>query len=464
MIELFFFSILILTLTTFNLPYVIFVLMLLFYSRIKKNKFNNELNYVIIFLIALPSGFSGQNPINLNLYLLIVILLYLIKPNNQILIPSKKVQLFFILLFISTIFIYIPILFSTYFNLNFLDSKEIKLLSNKRPSHMFGFAAPLILIGFFVKSIISFFSTTTNFNKLFKVMYTVTFIVIVLSIIRYLTNINLIPQDYAEIRYEGNRFTGITNPDSLGFARSLLFPLAIASSFYFSNYKSKKYALLFLFILFSLYATLSRTVFLSTSIILFISFIYNYKKENFKQYFYFAMIFFIILFISGFATSLLSRNSIDGELNVSGRDAMWLTAIYVLTISPYTGLRPGGWQVWLEKGVEWKPGSNVVVQSTHSFYLENSVTWGIPITLFMISFILYCIFSLHKLIKKYKNYNYKNLDLLNWSIGIQSILIGLLFHGITENIHIYQWFTIISFSIALNLIIKKQLHENFNSS
>jgi hypothetical protein len=465
-IEVFFLFIILITISTFNIPYVIFVLILLLYSRFNKNIYNNELNYLIIFIIALPSGFRGQNPLNLNLLLILIIILYLIKKDNKniSLIPSKEIQYYFISLFILATLVYLPILFSTYLGFNFFDSSETLLLSNNRPSHMFGFAAPLLFIGFFVISNVSFFSTSTNFNKLFKILYTITIFVIILSIIRFISNINLIPQDYAEIRYDGNRFTGITNPDSLGFARSLLFPLAITASFYFSNLRNKQFAIIFLLILFSLYATISRTVFISTTIIIFTSFLYNYKKENFKFFLLFSLLFLLILLISGFGTALLARNSIDGELNVSGRDSMWLTAIYVLTISPFTGLRPGGWQVWLDNGVEWKPGANVVVQSTHSFYLETAVAWGIPITLFIISLILFSFFTLHKFILIYKNHRHRNFDLLSWAIGIQCITIGLFFHGITENIHIYQWFTVISFSIALKLIIKKQLYENFSSS
>lgn len=465
MISLFFLLILIISLTTFNLQYSIFILFLLFFSRSNKNIYNNELNYVIVFLIGLPSGFIGQNPINLNLYIIIVLLLSFIKRYDENSITlNLRYKYYFLILFSVAIFIYLPILFSTYLGINLFDSLEIKLLSNSRPSHMIGFAAPLLLTGLLVNSIVSFFSLKTNFDKLFKILSSITLSVILLSIIRYASNINLIPQDYADIRYDGNRFTGITNPDSLGFARSLLFPLAISCSFYFFDFKNKKKLIIFLFILFSLYATLSRTVFISTSIIIFVSFLYHYEKKHFNFYIIFLIVFFLLFLISGFGSSLMQRNTIEGELNVSGRDSMWITALYVLTISPLVGLRPGGWQVWLNNGVEWLPGSNVVVQSTHSFYLETAVTWGIPVTLFIVLFFIYSIVTLHRYIKLYKKSIKINLSLINWAIGIQCISIGLLFHGLTENIHIYQWFTVISFSIALKHILKMYINENISCS
>jgi hypothetical protein len=465
-VELFFLIIFIITLTTFNIQYSLFIFFLLLFSRFKKNISNNELNYVIIFFIGLPSGFIGQNPLNLNLYIIIIIILSLIQgPNkNDSITLNLRYRYYFFTLFSLTLLIYLPIIFSTYLGINIFDSNEVKLLSNNRPSHMFGFAAPLLLIGFLVNSIVSFFTITTNFDKLFKILSSITFLVILLSIIRYASNINLIPQDYADIRYDGNRFTGITNPDSLGFARSLLFPLAISSSFYFSDLKNKKKLLIFLLIIFSLYATLSRTVLISTSIILIVAFLYQYKKKYIYFYAIFLVAFFALFLISGFGSALLQRNSINGELNVSGRDSMWITALYVLTISPFVGLRPGGWQIWLDNGVEWLPGSNVVVQSTHSFYLETAVTWGIPVTLFIVLFFLYSIITMHRFIRLYLKHKKINYSLLNWAIGIQCICIGLLFHGITENIHIYQWFTVISFSIAVKHILKKASYENISCS
>jgi hypothetical protein len=458
MIKLILFITMIILLSTSNLPYFIFVSLILSYNYLFHNHINNQINYIIILLIGLPSGFNGQNVINLNLYLIFIFMLSTIKISNNFKL-SIIYNFIFLLLFIFSLIIYFPIIFSTYFNINIFDFQEIKLVSNNRPSHMFGFAAPLILIGILVKIIVSFFTMETNFNELYKVLVKITFFVIFLSLIRFIFEINLIPQDYTEIRYDGNRLTGITNPDALGFARSLLFPLSICGAYYFANMKNKLYLFYFLTILFTLYASISRTVFLSTTVIISIIIFYNYTKKKFNTYFNFFIIFVILFLFSGIGISLLERNTVDGNLNVSGRDAMWITALYAISTSPITGLRPGGWQIWLQNGVEWASGSDVVVQSTHSFYLETAVTWGLPITFFLICIFLFSIYKLHKSLNLYKRYISTNSPILNWAIGIQAITIGLMFHGITENIHIYLWFSILAFSISVNTYIKSILHN-----
>lgn len=424
---------------------------------------NSLIVYYIFLFIALPTGFRNQNIINLNLIIVFTLLvsIYLTqKKNNRFLEFLKWQKTSLLIITIMALIVYLPIIFSTYLGVNIFDGPETQFVSNKRPSHMLGFAGPLLLSPLIIMVMILSFNPSTNLEVLYKSLKSITLIILVLTLLRYWLNVNFIPQDYTEIRYDGNRMTGFSHPDSLGFARMLLFPLSIIAAFTFSGKLLRKDSILFLMLLLSLYATLSRTVFISTSIILFVVFLYNFQFKNIGRFLMPVLVVLVLLVFSGIGSNLLNRNSsAAGGINVSGRDAMWVTALYAITNSPFVGLRPGGWQIWLMEGVDWVSGGEVVVQGTHSFYLETATTWGIPILLMILFMMLHAAYNLHKTIRKLKTKSIENHTILNWAIGIQAIVIGILVHGISENVGLPLIFFIMGFAFSIVQLANRKLYD-----
>ena len=453
--------IILIALTTGNIQYFLFVIFLMWLSRKYYLASNSLIVYYILFFIALPTGFRDQNLINLNLVIVFTLLvsIYLVqKKNSRFLELLKWQKTALLIIVIMALIVYLPIVFSTYLGINIFDGLETQFVSNNRPSHMLGFAGPLLLSPLIIMVMIRSFNPSTNLDLLYKVLKSITFIILVLSLLRFWLNVNFIPQDYTDIRYDGNRLTGFSHPDSLGFARMLLFPLSIVASFMFSGKLLRKDSILFLILLLSLYATLSRTVFLSTTIILIVVMLYNFQIKNVGKFLFPVFFVLALLVFSGIGSDLLSRNNTaEGGINVSGRDAMWVTAINVIINSPFVGIRPGGWQIYLMNGVSWIDGSEVVVQGTHSFYLETATTWGIPILLMILSMMLYSAYNLHKTIRKLKTKSKENYTILNWAIGIQAIVIGILVHGITENVGLSHIFFILGLAFSIVQLANKRV-------
>ena len=74
-------------------------------------------------------------------------------------------------------------------------------------------------------------------------------------------------------------------------------------------------------------------------------------------------------------------------------------------VSPFVGLRPGGYITYLINSFVSQDGTILKAQSTHSFYFETAVNWGIPSLVILLLIIMA---SLKLSLSNIKKLNYNN--------------------------------------------------------
>ena len=394
---------LLLVLSSLNIPVIIFSLISLFSI---KHSFNNFENYAIIlilfFILFFPVSFTGYNSLlkheNISIFIALLLIILLLRRK----VPFVRFRLkpiFFMLLsilFIYSMIVYFPIILATYFDYEIIGP-ESNFISNKRDSHMLSFVFPFVFSPFIMLFISQMNFTEKNLSKVIKYLLKFTFIIVILSLIQYIFNFNFIPQDYSDVRFDGNRLTGLTRPDSNDFGRSLLFPFCLSLSYFFTFKKNLINKIFLLFIIFGIFLTGGRTIIFS-SIICFtlISFFYKRKKLLFAS-------FIISLIFSSFFIDIALRN--QDTINLSGRANIYALVFNVLMVSPFVGLRPGGYITYLINSFVSQDGTILKAQSTHSFYFETAVNWGIPSLVILLLIIMA---SLKLSLSNIKKLNYNN--------------------------------------------------------
>jgi O-antigen ligase len=444
---------------SFNIQFIIIVTGIIFFSsycsRISSSRY---IPYLLFFIIAFPSSAIGQTGILVSsVYFSFATLVFfthsLIYKNNT---PVKinKIGLFLIFsMLFGSVIVYLPIPLETYLSMDFSGPEEA-FVSNARQSHMLSFVVPFIFapIAMFVTA--RSFSYNIDLFVIYGLIKKLIVILLFLSMIRFMMNFDFISQAYSEVRFEGYRLTGFTMPDANGFARSLLFPLAFIASYIFAGVKNKQDFLILLLLLISIIMTMSRTAYVSSFVILCVIFLYNFKLSNLVKVLTIPFIIFTIVYISGLFDSVLLRIEGGANASLSGRGVIYGSVIQAIEHSPIVGLRPGGWMEYLAQGVTYERTS-LKPQSTHSFYLETIINWGIPVFILFISSIIYSIFRSHqviRLIKKNKSFYFVNLRI--WLIVSNSLLIGLMVHGIVEIVPYHYFFFIIGLINGISYIIK----------
>jgi hypothetical protein len=443
-----------------NVQFMIAVLSLTLFAYYYSYKSNSScLAYFIAFIVAYPSAMNGMSFINnIDTIILVSSILFLILSlySNQI----PKVKLVFwekfilCLIVVAAIIVYLPIFFETYLSIKISHGPEEEYVSNVRRSHMLSFVVPLLFAPFVTIATMRSFRNSTNFNTLYEFVKVLTWFIVVLSLVRFVLNVDFIPQEYQAVRPDGNRLSGILSPDSNYYGRSLLIPLAIIASYAFAKRNDYNAYTLITIIILSIVMTMSRTTIISSFIILFIIMFYNFRTSLILKA---GMVFIVaisVMHFSGILGGLLSRTYGSEGLNLSGRHVIYMTALNVLQESPYVGLRPGGWVEWHEQGVKFLH-LTMKTQSAHSFYLNTAVNWGVPITTFLVLVLLHSIYLMHlvtRCAKKLDNNEYSYLRI--WAVSMLAVTLGLMIHGITESVPFHIFFFLLGISWSLYYIKK----------
>lgn len=380
----------------------------------------------------------------------------------------QNIILFFFV--VAALIIYIPILVETYLNLGIFTGPEELFISNHRDSHMLGFALPMITGPLLILAVIKTFNDRVDFENLYRFVNFLTWIVVIFSLIRYVIQIEFIPQSYLEsIRNDGFRLSGFNQPDSIGYGKMLIIPLGLTLSYSMSKLKSHKDVYLLFFILISLFLTYSRIIIASSIFILLVIALYNFKIAVILKSSLYLFVVFAIIFFSGGIEKLTSRSTSSTNvsgINMSGRDLIYETGIPIVAASPYVGLRPGGYVSMLQKGYYYTSQQGytglMVVQSAHSFYLVIALEWGLPLLCFIIVIMLHCIYLLHLTIRLTSKYSFFEgfPSIRIWSVAVIALIVGLLILGITDFISYPFIFFLIGLSWSLYLIVKKTVFQH----
>ena len=390
-----------LSIFSLNIQLILFSLISLFSIKYSFTSFKNySIILILFFILFFPVSFTGYTPLlqNENISIIITFLLIILLLRKKI--PSIRIRfklIFFILfsiLFIYAIIVYYPIIVSTYFNYEIVGP-ESNFISNKRDSHMLSFVFPYIFSPFIAIFISQINFTEKGLSKVIRFLLKFTFIIIVLSLIQYIFNFNFIPQDYEEVRFNGFRLTGLTRPDSNDFGRSLIFPFCLSVSYLFTFKNNLMNKIFLIFIVFGIFLTGGRAVMFS-SIICFILICMFFKKRRLLI----VSVLISLIFSSTFI-ELAFRN--QDTFNLSGRGNIYALVFNILMVSPYVGLRPGGYITYLINSFVSQEGTILKAQSTHSFYFETAVNWGIPSLLIILIIIVAVLKYSYSDIKKFKN-------------------------------------------------------------
>jgi O-antigen ligase len=430
---------------------------------------------LFLFLVAYPVAFIGETVLLRNaIYIYsIFCLIYFAQSQRDGFIKVKVWQKFVLLMISGAAFIiYLPILIETYFDLGLFTGPEEHFISNHRESHMLGFAAPMLIGSAISFVVIKSLSTKTDFENLYRVLKIFTWIVVVGSLIRYISQIEIIPQSYIQsVRLDGFRLSGFMNPDAIGYGRTLLIPFAFILSYVTSKQKYGKDAFLLFLIIISLFITFSRIIVATTIIMMVIVFLYNFRMRIMLKGSLFLFVVITFLIFNGAIDRLGSRSAFSSSssgINLSGRDLIYTTGIPIVVASPYVGLRPGGYVSMLRKGyLYYRDGQvgEMNVVSAHSFYLVIALEWGMPFLLFLLGVMFHCLYLLHKTIFLTNKYiflkGFRHIRI--WSVASLSLLAGLLIQGITDFIPYPFVFFLIGLPWSLYLIVRKTIYLHLMS-
>ena len=337
---------------------------------------------------------------------------------------------------------------------------------------MLGFAMPILLSPVLVIIVIQSFTERIDFVNLYKILKTFTWIIVIASFIRYIFQIDIIPQGYIEtIRNDGFRLSGFIHPDSIGYGRTLLIPLAFTISYITLKLKFNKDIFLLFLLIISLFMTYSRIIIATSIVIIIVVALYNLKTTLIIKSSLYLFIVIALLYSTGGIEKLTTRHmNRDNKygINMSGRDIIYEQSIPIVISSPYVGLRPGGYVSMLKKGFTFTRNaqtSEMIVQSAHSFYLIVALDWGIPFLLILVGIMLHCVYLLHKTIRlttKYITFM-KFPHLRAWSIASIGLFIGLFGLGITDFVPYPIVFFLIGLSWSLYLIVKRTISLQLKS-
>lgn len=463
-------TLLVATFVSLNAQFIFVTSMLIFYcSQFARKSASGFVLYSIVLMVAYPASAVGQTGIlKPSVYIIFVALLFLIysvfsryKYSVRI---SRAMKILIMILLLGSLFIYLPIFLETYLSIDVTGPEE-EYVSNERRSHMLSFVFPFVLSPLVSFAVIRSMTIETDFKIIFQSVAVITFLLIVLSFVKYGVNLDFIPQEYGDVRKDGFRLNGFTNPDTNGFARSLLWPLALIFSYMLLQKSNKKNILLFVFMTMAIAMTFSRTAYVSSFVIIAVISLYSFTFNNFVRMLAYVAIALVFAYYVGVFDSMMSRN--EAGIHLSGRSTIYLAALEAIHASPLVGLRPGGWVEYLYQGVSYL-GTSLRVQSAHSFYISTALHWGLPILILFLVIVFYSMVLLHRANKVFTVNGMRNThDLRTWSVAMIALTVGLLVHGIVEIVPYYYFTFIVGIAWGFNSIAKdlelEQKYTCFNN-
>jgi hypothetical protein len=414
----------------YTLFYSFFCILLFLYLKM------NLITCLIALNIVWPIALTGQNKILLVEFLTIYVIFAIIICNTYL---SGKfrinkfktgTEILFLLLFVLAAVVYLPVL-TEYLGFGYIPSLDRAILGDLRSSHLLSFALPLLTVPIFFRMAYECADMVQlTQNQIRNLQFIIVFY-LMLSFMRFLLQIDLLPQDYAAVRFDGYRLSGFANPDPNGFARTLILPIFLSWAMF--SIKKNLFGLFVLSILIiCLVMTGSRSgiVALMFSVLFFLCITKTFSRSFIIIISLF--IFSVIIIFTGVVDETINR-SFTGSF-LSGRLVIYLTVIDLLFQSPWVGLRPGGFIVWLSDGQTYL-GTALKVQSAHSLYLELAINWGLVVLLLFITASISLLLVAVRISLKAKRHTYKR-DKILIIAALASTCFGYLILGIIENIPI----------------------------
>lgn len=404
----------------------------------------------IFFMFFFPDSYTGSKQLVLGQNILLIVHLFFLFRILILGLSIKSLERYglyvkWILLAIGIVglVLYYPILHSTYIG-DELVGRETDFVSNRRESHMLSFVFPLFLGPLLYFNLLS----SVKVSPLKIIIQTVQFFSVIgciLSVIQFSLNFSFFPQQYGEVVFFGGRMTGFYNPDANGFGRSLILPWAVT---FYQILKGERRLLNISFLLLYFICILltgSRSTLISTSVVSVLLLLYEFR---WKIFLFLGPISLILVPIF---SSLMLRG--ESSLSASGREIIYLSSLEAIMHSPWVGLRPGGWITYLSSGATFL-GTTLRVQSSHSFYLETALNWGIPMLVLIFTFILYHIKYVSK-VKLVKSGVMSVKTDSESAIIFRIVLVAYLIHGVVEIVPTYYFF----FVCAAALLTLKSKYE-----
>lgn len=453
-----------------NIQFIIFFAYLLIVCYKSYEKTSLITAYFLTFLVVFPVAFTGETIWDRNLIYIFSIFFVLFNSykNKPFFLKAQSWQIkVLIVLVVAALIIYLPILIETYFNLKIFTGPEELFISNHRASHMLGFALPVLLGPLIIISLFRTFREGMNFEDIYSTLRHLTWIVIILTLIRYFFQIEIIPQSYiSSIRNDGFRLSGFNHPDSISWGKMIMIPLAFSLSYVMAKQKYHNDIYLLFLILSSIFLTYSRILIIGSTIILIVVALYNFRFSLIIKGSLFVFVLFTTLYYSGSIGKLMSRNESSfsaSGINLSGRDLIYETGIPIVAASPLVGLRPGGYVSMLQKGYTFSTSEGytglMTVQSAHSWYLVMALEWGLPFLFLIVCVMLHCIYLLHLTIRLTRRYSsfIEFSSIRIWSVAVMALICGFLILGITDYVPYPFVFFLIGLTWSLNLIVTKTI-------
>lgn len=443
---------------------------------------SRKMNYLVVtffgLLIYWPESMVGQAKIlsftfvfyiACGFYLMTLLLNGVSKSRLRDMVANEWV--FVHILFLLWLYVYIPILSHTYLGLEIFPDRDALYVSTKRSSHMLSFSLPFLLslMSFWILSLSAY--RLKDVSPLFRLLKVSVIIYVAMSLLRYALNFDLIPQDYTVVRHDGFRLSGFANPDPNGFARSLLVTYCIVAA----NVLEKPTKLIGLTALVVIVVGIamsgSRTALISLSVatVILMWLCLPSVKGRFVMFLIIACT--GIVLSSGLGEAILFRNGESGAI-LSGRAGIYAHVITILADSPWVGLRPGGWMEYLgasinlvdgvtRSGVTLVDGTPLKIQSTHSFYLEVAINWGLPMLFVMLLMSLSILRSSLRAIRDSIHFSGDIRYLRSLLIGLTALVCALHVHGVSENVPLVIYFSILGVSAGVSRKLKHEL-KNLN--
>ncbi len=445
---------------TFNIFIVGIWLALWFISKeyATNTKGMDFLIFYLGFYLLYPNYSSAYHPIHhnqiaLSFVLLVFIILY--RPAISALFnkfTSAKLVFYGWIFWVALV--YSQLLYANYihymiYGVPFAEN-PLNIITLTRDSHMLSivlpmFTAPLVML-------IPMFALRNgrDFDSLRNALIKLTILLTIISIIRYVFNIEFIPHWDKEIRFNGFRMGSFAAANPNSFGRLLLLPLLfLASLAIYSPSKLRPYGwIALLLIVFCMIFTFSRTSYLSSIAGIAVLALLNIRriKKSIK------LVVMILLFTTIIFTQFNLNAYFEAEHgrssghNFIARLVMYEAAYQIISENPLYGAYPGGHP--MSKLKLDIPG--LQSGSAHNIFLNVCVEWGLPMgTLLMLALFL-ALWNGTRITRKH--IDKLNFDQIGWVKGISNFAIAIsvayTVHGATENIAPYFVFFILGLSIA----------------
>jgi O-antigen ligase len=450
-----------------NIQAILYIAGMFWLSKRAYSKTHTSIAFYLVLLIAYPQTFIGETDFDRNMPLLFSCLFLIHARGGGVRLPAIRLERWQIIVLVAfclmSLAVYLPIVTATYLSLDLVNGAAEQFVANDRGSHMLSFVVPFIAAPMVTLGVMKGITDRSDFGRLYTFLKTLLWIVVLPSFLRYALEVDFIPQEYTPVRYEGNRLSAFMSPDSLGYGRRLLFPIALVAAYAISSRRYRNDFLLLGVLMVTVAMTLGRTTYVSSFVVLFFVMLHNVGVKRVLIVSAVAVTLATVLTVSGVTGAMLARTvGNDGGIMLSGRNIIWGAAIQALSASPFVGLRPGGWTVMLLTGnvtylIAVGQIHTMVAQSAHSFYLQGALDWGIPIMVMLTAILIHSAVLMHTTARRLKHDvgQLGKFHIRNWAIATQAATCGLLVHGITEQVGYYLLFLLLGLSWSLYFITRR---------